>query len=280
MASKKLSTKSTKVESFNANTVYLKCLLYSPAGHGKTTMLGSSLDDVRFGRVLLLDFESGFGSIRSKVHTIYPDDIDSTVTETLIMATAEDSEAPADKIHRVKITTWADLQAVYNYLFDNPKVYNTVLIDSLSELNYLCINSIVKKAILGDPRHDKEIPELRDYLRSSVNMRDLVRGFRDLECHVVFTAISNVIQDEVSKKWKVKPSLSGKLAEEVPALVDTVGYLDIIPDPETKEEARFLWLTASERWAAKIRVEGIYEDTGLWDPSLPGLLDLVSGNNE
>lgn len=278
MGSKKVSTKSTAKGLFNADTAYMKALIYGPSGIGKTTVLGTALGDERFGRILLLDFESGFGSIKSKVTTLYPNEAGESIS-VAIRSGMDDGDTNGidlgvDSIIRAKITSWDELGEVYDWLFDNPKMFNTILIDSLSELNYLNLSSVVGKAIKTDPKHDKEIPELRDYLRSSTNMRGLVRGFRDLEAHVVFTALSNLIQDEKTKTYKFKPNLSGKLADEVPGLVDTVGYLDICQN-ESDEDERFLWLVSSERWLAKVRLEGEFEEQGIWSPSLVDLLNII-----
>src|SRR5690606_6666344 len=51
------------------------------------------------------------------------------------------------------------------------------------------------------------------------------RYFRDLPMHVIITALAQEVRDERDGSVTVKPSLPGKLADEVAGFLDIVGYL-------------------------------------------------------
>ena len=48
----------------------IKALWYAPPGHGKTTLLGTAVNDERVSPMLLLEFEGGTRSIQSKIRKI------------------------------------------------------------------------------------------------------------------------------------------------------------------------------------------------------------------
>ena len=241
----------------------LKMLIYSPAGHGKTTLLSTGADDPRLSPMLFLEFEGGTRSIRSKVRLL----------------TLKDLENPPKpvpgKIDVLPIREWADFNAAYAFLAQEKSPYKSVCLDSLSEMNYLNMSEVLEAEIRANPKHDPDIAEQRDYLRSSGQMRKLIRYFRDLPIHVFFSAGAQTLQDPRTKKMELWPQLTGKLAREVPHLVEIVGYLAIA---ETEEgESRVLVVDSTSDVHAKDRTEGGLLGGMVWDPTLPKIMDLVEG---
>lgn len=241
---------------------YISMLIYAPAGHGKTYFLGTGAKDNRVAPMLLLDFEAGVESIRSHVKETKVEDIGNPVP---------------GKIDVVRIKAWSDLESVYDLLLSNKSYmekYKSVALDSLTEMNYLNLTTIVENSMATNPRHMEDVAEMSDYLRSAFMMRKIVRGFRDLPVHSFFTAGVQEVTDPVSKVPHVVPALNGKMALEVPGLVTIVGYLGI------DGEKRVLLTQPASRFTAKDRTEGGKLGAYVEDPTIPKIFDLIYANHK
>lgn len=251
-------------------TYPLKMLIHSPAGSGKTHFLGTAKGDPRLTPMLICDFEGGVRSIRSKVRLISLDDL----------GTIKPEEGGIDV---VRIRDMDDFNKVYEIISSDDHPYKTLAVDSLSELNYLNLTTATEIAAAADSRHDPDLPEIGDYNRNNVQMKKLIRFFRDLEMHTIFTTISGEQQDARTKLMQYRPALTGKLVNEIPGLLDVVGYLAVIEDTDEEGNAvtyRALLMTPSERYMAKARVDEaapVQLPEMYANPTLPGLLDLLDG---
>jgi hypothetical protein len=113
---------------------------------------------------------------------------------------------------------------------------------------------------------------MQDYLRSSFQMRKLVRQFRNLDANSFWTAGVAEITNPLTKLSEVVPALTGKLTREVPGLVLIVGYLAIM-DGEDNQPHRSLLVQPTGRYTAKDRSEGGKLGEYVIDPTLPGVFD-------
>lgn len=238
-----------------------KAIVYSPPGHGKTTLIGSAADDERTWPGLLLDLEGGTMAISSKTNPV-----------TLEQVLDDKHKTPKGKLDVLRITNWKDFEDVLNHLYEN-NPYKFVAIDSLTEVNYLSLQSAVEWAVTRRPQHDPEVPEIADHQRNTVRMRKLVRFFRDLDCNVLFSAAS------MSYEGLTMPSMTGKLPADVAGLVDIVGYLGLDSDdvPAGQTPKRFLLTTPTNTIMAKDRSEGGKLGTGVDNPTITKILDLLNG---
>jgi hypothetical protein len=241
----------------------MKMIVFSPAGHGKTTLLGTAVGDDRLSPMLLLDFEGGLKSIKSKFKRIELDDLGKVPCSV--------AEA-----HAVKIREWEDFNVVYNFLADDEHDYKSVGIDSLSEVNYLNLTTIVGQAIDANSAHDQDIAYRDDYMRSIAQMRRLIRFFRDLPLHVFFTSAALEVEDARTRKMQYRPALTGRLVMELPGLVDTIGYLAVVEEKD--DSFRSLCVQPTERYMAKDRSEGGILGEYLDRPTLPWMLDILLGD--
>lgn len=238
----------------------INLLIYAPPGHGKTTFLGTAAGDDRISPMLLLDFEAGIDSILSKCHVLQSTDA------------LQDRIPSVKKIDVLHIKHWKDFAAVIEFLKAFPERYKSVALDSLSEMNYLNLDEIVKQASIRSPRHDHDVAEMQDYLRSSFQMRRLVRLFRDLPINSFWTAGVQETTDPLTKLPAYVPALTGKLAREIPGLVLIVGYLALMED-ENGETHRTLITQPLKRFIAKDRSEGGKLGAFVQDPTLPLIFD-------
>jgi len=243
-----------------SDNYHMRLIVYSSPGHGKTTLIGSAIGDERFEPILLLDFDAGVSSILSKCREIEISELGSP---------------EGGKIDVIAMTAWSDYDEVYQYLQDHPDVYRTVAIDSLSETNYLCLQACLDEAVqrarATNRVRDTDIPEQQDYQRDAIRMRRLVRFFRDLGLHIIMTA-----HKAETEGGKLLPLFIGRLREELPALVETVGYLAI---EEVEGEIERVLITAPTlRFFAKDRSEGGKLGSEISDPTLPKILTMLEGD--
>ncbi len=157
----------------------------------------------------------------------------------------------------------------------NYKIFNTVVIDTLTEVQKYCMYQLLGVTV-GDYALDMEptSPEWDEWGKSAEMIRLLVRSFRDLPMHVIFVA--SEAEKEVGKMTLRRPNLPGKLASEVQGFVDFVGYLTVTPG-EGDKIIRRLYLRPGRTFQAKIRLPGNTTQY-LGDPDIKSLLSLYEPN--
>lgn len=225
---------------------YLRALVFGPYGSGKTHFLGTAQEDERTHPALYMDFEGG-----------------------------EQTMAGLD-IDMVKVRTWEDFNEVYAMLAKGTE-YKTLLLDSLSETHIFALMEILSE--VGNTR-DPDKLEIQDYGKASIQMRRLIRAFRDLPYHFIATS-----QDKSDREARVgnvkKPALAGQMADEAPGLFDVCGYLTIaqeqLPDKTTRD-VRSLLLKNFAQFRVKTRTPWGMEDTVpdfIDEPTVTALLDAL-----
>lgn len=115
----------------------------------------------------------------------------------------------------MEINSLQDLKDLYNFLKNEKHDFETVVIDSITE-----INDIIKTEI---ETRNKRNMQLQDWGILQKEIKDILRKFRDLPMHIIFLAQETTEKDE-EKIVKYLPSLNGKSATEIAYYMDTVGY--------------------------------------------------------
>lgn len=175
---------------------WLKFLVYGDTGAGKTVLLGSASAVPEMCPVLYCDLEAGTLSIRGT-------DVDV-----------------------VSVDTMAELSNAFNYVRTHIGEYKTIAVDTISEVYSVQMRQRLRNAALKDPRHDQYVPEMQDWLHSTMRMRSILRVIRAMPCHVLVAATPTIVEDQmVGEILKLYPDLPGKLAPEVGKYFDIVGYL-------------------------------------------------------
>ena len=234
----------------------VKCIFYGDSGTGKTVLLGSALDVKECNPVLLIDLERGSMSIASKCREITFSELGKPIP---------------GKIDHIKVFKWPELEAIIDYLYKESNPYKTILLDSLTETNYLNLTTVTKTA--GRP----DAAQIQDYGRSAAQMRKTVREFRNYDdINVFISCLANEDKDESTGIMKVKPALTGKLVGEIPALVDIVGYLTIDKDGET----RIMYFQPSNRYVAKDRTEKGVIGRSIENPTIADIFAKVKNVKE
>jgi len=249
---------------------YLKVLLYGDYGAGKTTLAATALDVPQMNDVLFINAESGDLSLPRGM-----DKVDVKSYETLARV-FEFLRAHVRYRDAGDTKRMADLEArLRGEPVSTPKVYHTVIVDSLTEvqtyLMYQLLNLDIDNWALDVT---PESPEYKEWGQSSEMIQLLVRTFRDLPMHVIFVCSAQEVSDDRNRLLK-RPNLPGKLAGKVQGFLDVVGYLDTAPDKDGNVIRR-LWMQPGTRlFQAKHRFRNHPDLKYIDNPTMDQLFNLT-----
>jgi hypothetical protein len=215
-----------KVQTVSERIAYINMLVYGDAGVGKTVLAGSAAEVADLQPVLFIDIEGGTYSIRER----NPD------------------------VQVVRVQSWKEMMSLYDELYKGSE-YNTIVLDSLTEIQKFSMGQIMKDLIKEHDDRDPDVPGMREWGKNIEQIRRLVRAFRDLPMNSIFTALAVHDRDQRTGIMKTRPSLSGKLSGEVAGFVDicTYMYVKMIKEDDEMVAKRFLLTASTESQVAKDR---------------------------
>lgn len=120
---------------------------------------------------------------------------------------------------RVIVRDFGTMQRVYQWLDSGQHFFESIAMDSLTEIQKRCKDTITGYGVSK--------MQTQDWGTLLDNMEALVRQFRDLKLHpsrpmhVFILALSDLVKD------KLRPSLQGKLAINLAGFVDLIGYQSV-----------------------------------------------------
>jgi phage nucleotide-binding protein len=188
-----------KIEPVGQKSFTTNMLIYGESGAGKTRLAGSADEVPEMRKVLVVDIEGGTLTLRDT----FP------------------------QVDSVRVKSWDEMQAVYDELERGSHDYQTIIIDSLTEAQRMSMDQVMRKLVEENSDRDPDVPGMREWNINIEQTRKFVRAFRDLPVNTIFTAL---VQNDVNKstgQLKRKPSLSGKVKDEVAGFLDVVVYLYI-----------------------------------------------------
>jgi phage nucleotide-binding protein len=240
------------VQTVQERSAFYNMLIYGDSGTGKTTLAGSADEVPAMRPVLFVDIEGGTESLRHS----YPE------------------------VEQVRVTSWKEMQQVYDVLHSGEHEYSTVVLDSLSEIQKFNMYTIMNDMTQKRPDLDPDVPRMREWGKNLEQMRKFVRGFRDLDMHTIFTALNTTDKDQKTGLTTMKPQLSGKLANEVAAFLDIVVYYYVkqIGSDEDAEFKRLLLTQKTDSQVAKDRTGRL--PMVIESPTMKVIHELMGGNNK
>lgn len=224
---------------------HFNLLIYGESGVGKTTLAGSSDNVPEMRKVLFIDIEGGMLSLKD----FYPN------------------------VESVRVKSWPDMQRVYEELYAGSHGFNTVVIDSLTEAQKMSMDKIMIKLVTEHPDRDPDVPAIREWNINIEQTRKFVRSFRDLPINTIFTALAKTDKNMMTGSIRRKPSLSGKVADEVAGFLDIVAYL--YNTEHEGENIRALLCSGTQDTVAKDRTNKLAQV--ITHPTMSAIWNAVKG---
>jgi hypothetical protein len=176
---------------------YVNLLVYADSGVGKT-VFGGSDDDVLF---------------------VAPED-NGTISAKRLGSTAK----------KWQIHNWSDIQAAYKWLASLETIpFNWVVLDSLTEMQQMCMRHILDEGVRINPSRDPDVPQLQDWIPYFEKVRKMIKAFCALEVNCLFTALQQDEEDEDGNKV-VLPMMQGKgtqYAKQAASMMTSFGQMRI-----------------------------------------------------
>jgi len=229
---------------------YLKILIYGEAGVGKTFFCGTADDDARTSPVLIIDVEGGTTTLHSK---------------------------PAVDV--VQVRSMKQLQDVADRLHSHRKYYNTIIVDSLTELQQVDMHEVMLEQFNKKPETtDIYVPSPREWGKSGARVKEIVRYLKDLPCHCIITTLMREERDEQLGYVKRVPDLPGQLRGQVPGFLDIVGFMQAndIANPD-EDVVRSIQFIKTKKVVAKDRTQSLPKL--LTGPTIPSMWEHILGSN-
>ncbi len=155
------------------------------------------------------------------------------------------------EVDTVRVTTWKEMQEVYNVLYEGGHGYKTIVLDSLTEIQKFSMMNIMNELVAKFPDRSEDVPSMREWGINLEQIRRLVRGFRDLPMHTIFTALVREEKNQRTGAVTQQPSLSGKMAGEVAAFLDIVVYY-YVKQVGSGDDAEFKRLLLTQKTDAQV----------------------------
>lgn len=189
----------------------IKCLINGQSGVGKTRS-AISLKEEGF-KPIIISAESGVLSLAGSSLPMIDISRDDNGKEI----------EPKDRVKR--------LAEVFQWLKQGQKEYDTVFLDSLTEVN-ACL-----MAYLDDKYKDSK-DTLKKFGDNMTIMTRLAKEFRDLPYNVVLVALSEIEKDDIGRRFTTS-SVVGKVAQHLPSFFDEVFNLQVAEDEKKNAVVRF-----------------------------------------
>lgn len=227
---------------------FLKIMIYSDPGAGKTTFLGTAPNN------FIMDVEDGLSSLDNVPHLL------------------------AEGVQVLPYNNFEALKRTVETFHNAPPQlanFETFSIDSASELHKRGLAEITERDFQRNPLNNRYVAETDQHMENNEHIRRLISSLRDLPMNLIVTAHARTIEPK-GQAARTFPDFSEKLANTLSGIMDIVGYMHLKEvDGETK---RVLRVHSNGTIAAKTRIGGLPEE--IVDPTWSKLWDAFVSNNQ
>ena len=222
----------------------LKVLLYGESGAGKTTFAASAP-----GPVFFFDFDGNISSAKKYLEVTNPGKIGEIDYEHLPLSRTQN---PYGRFQAL-LKGLEDLAANGDFKF------KTVVLDSLT-LYSDALMADVMRTNPGTKRFNPDVPVMQDYLVNAIKFKQDIARILSLPCNVICTGHITQEKDEITGEIRVRPLLSGKLADHLPRIFFEVwrAYVDAKDGKhkaQTRSDGRFVCRTEIPRIPSSVDLE-------------------------
>ncbi len=242
-------------------------IIFGSPGTGKTHFIGTSVVDERLMPCLFLDLEGGTLCIKSKC--VYCSDASDILSES---SEVYSSSVATSKLVVYKPKSFAETSNIIRSLARKDflrNFYKCVVVDSLSELNYL----LLRETISERGKDPDSAPEIADYGRSGAKLRTFLKDLRDISQLSLATCLAKIETDTFGRNYTCS-SLVGQLGVQVTGIVDAVAYMDI--KLKDKEVVRTFTASQTPGLKAKDRTEGCTLSKVFENPTITEILNTAN----
>lgn len=290
----------------------INAMFYGDYGFGKTTLAASAEDVPSMRDVLFINTDEGTMSITSRrtmdfirqtaydqiarifeylsLHCYYRDQRPRNIEKLLeyerdlksYVVPMEDQTVTDDFPADPERAWFVEQRLRSGKPMDEPYIYNTVIIDTLTELHRLLIYKFVG-IDLNKVKLDEQVEVMDEWREAQEMFVTMIRAFKTLPMHTIFLASMAIEPSERNKRRNPKagqmlPKMPGKAPGEVASLIDIVGFLEkTIQTPEEGGgETRRLFLAAGYAdWISKHRFENMPGLEFIDNPTMQKLIDIA-----
>lgn len=178
--------------------------------------------------------------------------------------------------------SWKEVVWAYWYLKSADHPYESVVVDTLTGMQNICMTQVLKESEERDPIKDPKTASQRDWGKLAQLMKEQLLNFRNLPLHVIFTAQERTVDNEEEERIERVPDLSPGSRATATACVGIIGHI-------YRKEKRWAAKGGKERkkWETRMLV-GPHDDfvtkdrTGVLgrivvDPTIPDILQRMEG---
>jgi phage nucleotide-binding protein len=191
-----------------------------------------------------------------------------------------------------QIEDWDDVEDVYWYLKRNKKNFKTVVFDTITQLQQICLRHLLPNSdasTLGDWGTLSK----RQWGEASAKMKEVITNFRDLGIEIVFLAQEKTTtgddegDDEDLLIPEVGPAAMKSVAAHLNACVSVIGHTHTRIKSKKKEgskkvEHRTIYcmrIGPNPIYATKVRKpKGIQPPAYIEDPSYDEVMEIIEGD--
>lgn len=172
------------------------------------------------------------------------------------------------------IESWIDIQEFYKLVKESK--HETVIIDPIGELMEKLKNHILLQNQSKFVQRDGSLT-MAGWGEMKEKMRSFIKAIKDLGKHVILVA--HVEEKEDEGRLVKKPKIMTKMSEELIALVDIVGMMEVIKAPNQTtgeiEEKRIIRVQPTDKYEGKDRTGQL---GAVIEPDFAKIIDACQGN--
>lgn len=118
---------------------------------------------------------------------------------------------------------WADVVYFYWYLRAGKHPYEVLCVDTVDQMQHVCMQQVLKEGADRDPYRDPKTPAQRDWLKMAELMKPQILHFRNLPMHCVFLVQEREVTDDDTATTMVVPNVSPGVRGTLQSCVDAHG---------------------------------------------------------
>lgn len=171
----------------------------------------------------------------------------ATAPDVIIIDINEKGTRSARTTHGAKVLqtkTWEDVVHAYWFLATTDHPYQSVAIDGLTAMQNLCMKTVLGEAEDRDPNRPPQMPDRRAWGQLAERMKQQILDFRNLEMHVIFTALERKMGDEdEGEDISYVPDMSPGSRGFALAGVDVIGrmYMKEVRTGKKGKKEKHIW---------------------------------------